>query len=100
MLKQSEVRSSRGARRFGARLCAFLLAIGGLGTVGVALTATPAAAAANCGPFVYWYVSSYINVGEACGLVGVAPSTMTYTLYYSQGCEAGPTPNQMRTAWG
>ncbi|MGZ6909561.1 MAG: Ig-like domain-containing protein [Acidimicrobiia bacterium] len=84
-----------------SRLLVVALATGGLAVTTAALTATPAGAD-SCGPIRYWYppLNDYLTTGTACGLVGVAPNTVTWTSLYQMGCDTGPTPTKMRVAWG
>ncbi|MGZ6999364.1 MAG: hypothetical protein ACXVLZ_14150 [Acidimicrobiia bacterium] len=81
-----------------SRILVVALATGGLAVTTAALTATPAGAD-SCGPIRYWYppLNDYLTTGTACGLVGVAPNTVTWTSLYQMGCDTGPTPP--RCAW-
>jgi hypothetical protein len=84
-----------------ARVIAVVLTATSLGVVGAGITAGPAAAD-TCEPIRYWHppVNDYVITGEVCGVLGIAPSTVTWTTYYSIGCEEGSTPSKMRVAWG
>lgn len=94
-------RSSTLARRALARTLVLVLAASGFAAVGVALTGEPAGAD-TCAPIRYWYppFNDYVTTGTVCGILGVAPSTVTWTAFYQTGCETGPTPTKMRVAWG
>ena len=94
-------RLSARACRIVARLAIVTLMTGGFAVGSAVVTATPAGAD-TCGPIRYWYppANDYVTTGTVCGLVGVAPNTITWTSFYHTGCETGATPTKMRLAWG